>query len=324
MKYCPYALAGKQESLQTTDNRYRSLYREIQKGKKVLTIAPRTLIIAHSGRCNLRCVMCCSNEDFVKEDPHLNELIYKRELPRMFPRLSEIILTGNGDPFFMKDSRELLQKFNVKKFPQIKFSIITNAILLNKYLWKTIKHNHFGWISVSIDAATKDTYERVRRHGNWEILQENLKLISSLRQKGIFSTFSITFVVMRSNYQEMRQFVEMGRRLKADRIVFQKIFGMASVRENINLTRNKDVKIKIAQILSDPLFWQPTVDTTLIDEYKKYKNSKATAIDKWKTAVLEQTNDVVNKTKIVKNQKLRSLSINMQSKTPWVRKFMGW
>jgi wyosine [tRNA(Phe)-imidazoG37] synthetase (radical SAM superfamily) len=324
MKYCPYALAGKRESLHTANDRYRGLYGEMRKGRTALDTAPRTLIIAHSGRCNLRCVMCCSNEDFVKEDPHLNDLIYKRELPRMLPRLSEIILSGNGDPIFMKDSRELLQRFDVKKYPQIKFSLITNALLLNSDIWKTIKHNHFGWISVSIDAATKETYERVRRHGNWEILQKNLKLISGLRKKKKFECFSITFVVMKSNYYEMKQFVEMGLKLKADRIVFQKIFGMASVKENINLTRNKEAFVNIAKILSDPIFRHPAVDTTLIDEYMQYKNSKVTPANKMTTAALEMSSNLIKQTKIIKNQKLRAGGVWLKSKIPHARSLLGW
>jgi MoaA/NifB/PqqE/SkfB family radical SAM enzyme len=324
MKYCPYAIAGKNEPLTTKDNRYRGLYQEIRKGKTVLATAPRTLIIAHSGRCNLRCVMCCSNEDFVKEDPHLNDLIYKRELPRMLPRLSEIILTGNGDPIFMKDSRELLQQFDVKKYPQIKFSIITNALLFNNYIWKSIKHNHFGWISVSIDAATKETYERIRLRSRWEILQENLKLISDLRQQKKFETFSVTFVVMKSNYHEMKQFVKMGLRLKADRIVFQKIFGMASVKENINLTHNKEAFIQIANIICDPIFRHPAVDITLIQEYLKYKNDKTTVIDKAITTTTERASNLIKQTKIIKNQKLRAAGVWVKSKIPHARTFLGW
>lgn len=324
MKYCPYALAAKNVSLKTSDDRYSRLYGEIQKGKTILDTAPRTLIIAHSGRCNLRCVMCWSNEDFVKEDPHLNDLIYKRELPRMLPRLSEIILTGNGDPFFMKDSRELLQRFDVKKYPQIKFSIITNALLLNNYIWKTIKHNHFGWISVSIDAATKNTYERIRRHGRWEMLQENLKLISDLRKQRRFEEFSISFVVMKSNYQEMKQFVEMGIRLKADHIIFQKIFGLASISENINVTRNKEVIIQIAKILSDPIFQHPSVDISLIKEYLQYRNDTVTTRDKITTAVIKNTTDVIEKTKIMKNRNLRPVGVWIKSKIPHARTLLGW
>jgi MoaA/NifB/PqqE/SkfB family radical SAM enzyme len=308
MKYCPYAIANKPACLQTKESRYKKLFKEISEKKTSLETFPRTLIIAHSGRCNLRCIMCCSNESFVKEDTALNDLIYKRELPALLPRLSEIILSGNGDPFFMKDSREFLQAFDSETYPNVFFSIITNAIFFTELLWKSIQHNRFGWISVSIDAATKPTYERIRKGGVWEVLQKNLSLISRLRKEKRFFSFTITFVVMKSNYTEMKSFVEMGILLGADKIVFQKIFGAAAINENINSTRNKEVMREIGTIIQDPLFRHPSVDTSLIDEYRLYANSTVTGFDKATTKFIEQTSESIKKLKKLKNRILPKLN----------------
>lgn len=324
MKYCPYALAGNHVRLETKDPAYQGVYGEMRLRKTTLVTAPRKLILAHSGRCNLRCTMCWSNEDYVKEDTHLNDIIFNRELPRMLPRLSEIILTGNGDPFAMKDTREFLQQFNPHTYPLVLFSIITNGQLFNAFMWKTIRHNNFGWINVSIDGATKDTYERIRRGGKWEILQKNLKLISNLRKKNRFSSFEISFVVMKSNYHEMKQFVQMGLALKADRITFQKVFGLIAGEENINITQNKKIFIEIARMLSDPIFRHPAVDLSLIKEYVGYQNKSVTNTERITTATLGRVAQYMSTLRIMKNRDLRSAGIWVKSTIPQVRAMLGW
>jgi sulfatase maturation enzyme AslB (radical SAM superfamily) len=299
-KFCPFMIEGKSVNLTTKDEQYKGLFKEISNGNVILETAPRSLIIAHSGRCNLRCIMCGSNERYVKEDVHLNSLIYQREIPRMLPRLSEIIMTGDGDPFFMKDSREFMQKFDSKRYPDIKFSIITNGLLLNSSIWKSISHNRFGWISVSIDAATKETYEHIRRGGRWEMLQENLKLLRDLRKQKRFESFTISFVVMKYNYTEMKKFVEMGLRLGCDRIHFQKVFGVVAAEENISFTQNKKVYKEIALILNDPIFKRPEVDMNLIKEYEQYIKHNVTIIDQAKTKILEKILKLAKKLKEIK------------------------
>ena len=58
---------------------------------------------------------------------------------------------------------------------------------------------------ISIDAATKETYEKIRRGGKWEVLQNNLQFISTLGLEDI----TVSFVVQTDNYQEIELFYEM-------------------------------------------------------------------------------------------------------------------
>ena len=129
---------------------------------------------------------------------------------------------------------------------------------------------------------------------------------------------------MRSNYREMKKFVKMGLQLKADLIVFQKIFGLASIQENINVTRNKEVFVQIADILSDPIFRHPSVDITLVKEYLKYKGDKATAYDRVKTHVIEKVTGAIEKTKIIRHRSLRPIGVWIKSKIPHTRTLLGW
>jgi radical SAM protein with 4Fe4S-binding SPASM domain len=73
-------------------------------------------------------------------------------------------------------------------------------------------------VAVSIDAGNKETYERVRKGGNWDELVHNLSsLIEKRDQRRIIRPIIMTnFVVTRSNYRELPQYVRQMGRLGVD------------------------------------------------------------------------------------------------------------
>ena len=62
-------------------------------------------------------------------------------------------------------------------------------------------------VEISIDAATKDTYENiVRLNGKWDVLMENLFFISQIDSIKILRC---SFVVQNNNYKEMLAFAKL-------------------------------------------------------------------------------------------------------------------
>jgi MoaA/NifB/PqqE/SkfB family radical SAM enzyme len=63
-------------------------------------------------------------------------------------------------------------------------------------------------IEISIDAATKETYEKKTRwNGQWDRLIENLKFLAT--QDHIIEEFVCSMVVSKHNYKEMFMFYEL-------------------------------------------------------------------------------------------------------------------
>ena len=91
--------------------------------------------------------------------------------------------------------------------------------------WENMKkiHNNIGNVLVSLDAATEEVYDVVRRGGNWKSLMNNLKHISKLRQQKLIDFFRIDFVVQKTNYRDMPDFVRIGKKIKADQAYFSLI-----------------------------------------------------------------------------------------------------
>jgi len=125
-------------------------------------------------------------------------------------------ITGSGDPFGSKIFRDFLLDFDGQQHPNIIINLQTNGVMLTKKMWNMMHkcHNNISEIIVSIDAATEETYDKVRVGGNWETLMKNIKMLSELRLQGkIKGTFTLDFVVQKQNYAEMPLAVELANSL---------------------------------------------------------------------------------------------------------------
>jgi wyosine [tRNA(Phe)-imidazoG37] synthetase (radical SAM superfamily) len=118
-----------------------------------------------------------------------------------------LYISGTADPFASKSFRKLLTQFDRTKYPNVQdIQLHTNALLLNKIMWDKLDkiQSMVRIIEISIDAATKETYEVIRRGGNWETLVENLKFIATLP----IGEKRISMVVQDSNFMEMELFYD--------------------------------------------------------------------------------------------------------------------
>ncbi|HEX3048431.1 MAG TPA: radical SAM protein [Bacillota bacterium] len=291
MNYCHYAAKSEYINLETAKNddpRFNHIIDQIMEGRTVLDSPPYELDICTSALCNLNCTTCHSKPKYKKVDHQLEEKLYTQIIPEILPGISRLFLNGAGEVFFNPYSRKFLQSLDSNRYPSLQIHILTNGTLFTPKLWESIRQNRYAVMSVSIDAASQETYEKLRRNGNWNILRRNLDFMSELRRQNAFYWFAINFVVMKSNFREMKEFVELGRKLGCDQINFQRIYGPANTRENINFTQNKKIFREVAEILQDPIFDLPEVNTAQINDYRKYAGKKISWMDNLKTQLLEK------------------------------------
>ena len=121
--------------------------------------------------------------------------------------VKSLYITGTGDPFVAVAFRDFLRNFDKSKWPSLKkIHLHTNATRWTPKMWESMSkiHKYVKSCEISIDAATKDTYEnKTRIGGKWEVLLERLKFIIKIPtiQHYVFS-----FVVQDANYKEMYNF----------------------------------------------------------------------------------------------------------------------
>ena len=167
---------------------------------------PRTFNYGFDRSCNLTCPSCRS-EKIMANSKEIEDIdwIIKEIETNYGEDLQGLYLSGTADPFASKSFRKLLTDFDKNKYPKVNnIQLHTNGILFNKKMWDLIEpvQKLLTVLEISIDAATKETYEEVRTGGDWDILMDNLKFISTLPLKSI----RLSMVVQNNNYMEMSDF----------------------------------------------------------------------------------------------------------------------
>lgn len=171
---------------------------------------PEKLKVVFDSACNLACPSC--RVDFIKNESWIYAKSTRTlDLIKKYYKntLKELQMSGYGDPFFSDALFEFLQTYESDWFPNLeKIHLHTNGLLWNERNWNKIakSHPYISSAEISIDAATKETYEIVRKGGNWDLLIKNLNFINTLDQ---IKDLTISFVVQKQNYKEMTDFYKL-------------------------------------------------------------------------------------------------------------------
>ena len=170
---------------------------------------PDYLVMNFDRTCNYKCPSC--RVDLIVENSSGIKRVEKtiEDIDNYYSQnVKTLYITGSGDPFVSVGFINYLRNFNPKKYPNLKsIHLHTNASMWNKEMWDSMPnvHKYVKSCEISIDAGTKDTYEsKTRLGGNWEILLNNLKFISTLP-----ISVKTSFVVQDCNYMEMETFYKL-------------------------------------------------------------------------------------------------------------------
>lgn len=171
--------------------------------------------------CNLYCITC-RNQMFMKADCEKIHSVLKNYIYPELKNCTRLLLDGCGEFLASKPYEQFLKMISKAEFPSLNLNFITNGQLFTPERWekfsnlKGMKIN----ISISIDAASKDVYEKIRRGGKWETLCENMEYISSLKTLGGINEIGINFVVQKENFHQLEDFVQLGKTWRADKVGF--------------------------------------------------------------------------------------------------------
>ena len=88
----------------------------------------------------------------------------------------------------------------------------TNANLWTEPMWESMSNVHdlVKSVEISIDAGTKETYEKVRRNGDWDMLMKNLDYINTIKT---LENVKLSFVIQDDNYKEIELFENLKHKL---------------------------------------------------------------------------------------------------------------
>lgn len=218
-KHCPYL-----STYTKTDAPIESLWPlvPIERLQDVLSRESYCIFMSYDESCNLQCPSCRTELIW-----HGQEYVGSGKIAAIHRRTKELVstllsaghgvqihLTGSGDPFASRLYWGYLRELASSDIdPNLSISLSTNGVMMTRGnlemirpLWPSIRN-----LSISVDAATEDTYRVVRRGGNFQKLRDNLAAFDCMVTDGMLPNleyWQTNFIVQRDNFREMKPFVE--------------------------------------------------------------------------------------------------------------------
>jgi MoaA/NifB/PqqE/SkfB family radical SAM enzyme len=231
---------------------------EINEKKVTLKSLPSRLAILLGNKCNIRCKMCGNRGLFtrmgLRNTTRLNNTALN-DIFSYFPVQKFITISG-GEPLAYKELRTIVDK--AKNYPKLKLNIMTNGNLINDYWASEFCTSNFKSVLISLDAATQKTYKSIRSRGD---LKHILNAINSINEQknGHGPDIATSFVVMRRNFHEILDFIELAHKYNISKVSYNTIskqrllfYSMENVMQNEGSCKKLlDISEKINELASD-------------------------------------------------------------------------
>lgn len=169
--------------------------------------------IAIDDSCNLQCATC--RPAMIHHNNKGPKFEYKKRMIEHICKLLDsfdhhaiILIGGDGEIFSSKVYSDMI--YNYKPNPLHKFMLKTNGTLVSSRIKDSQIMNQLEKFSISIDAGSKEVYERVRRPGKWKALMDSLDVLFNLSAlPGTLSVYSFNFVLHYENMNDLPNFVDL-------------------------------------------------------------------------------------------------------------------
>lgn len=171
---------------------------------------------------NPACIMCCRNYDLNKQ-PMVTDILCEKAKPIM-PYLRYLCVLGVAEPFWKDAIFQVFEKLGFKTYKhRIRFTTNTNVIcLVERTIQRYFEEVHMSDMDFSIDAATPETYMKIRRADAYDLILKNIRTYMSYRDRNggpdrhraiIYNNINLI------NVNEMTKMVETAADLKVDQLV---------------------------------------------------------------------------------------------------------
>ena len=187
---------------------------EIDDGATILKSYPRRLVLELTNACNLNCVMCGRNAADFK--PTVFDMDVFHSLEPLMDDIEEVTLMGWGEPTIhphFKEMLEIIDKHSARKY------FCTNGMNLKKIKDAIFDYN-VDVFAVSLDGATSEMNNRIRRGSRLEQIVADIEDIESIkRERGLkYPWINFVFCAMKQNIQQLPNLVRLAANIGVDEI----------------------------------------------------------------------------------------------------------
>ena len=159
--------------------------------------------------CNLNCIMCPYSEMISKKTRPQKKMsfsLFQKIVDEIAPFAELIYLHGLGEPLLHPQIYEFI-KYAKKR--GLRIGISTNTMLLDEAKSKKLLDLEVNYLILAMDGATKETYEKIRKGGNFEQVERNIKNFFQMKKRRKKAPFTvIQFITMEENEKEVGLFLK--------------------------------------------------------------------------------------------------------------------
>jgi radical SAM protein with 4Fe4S-binding SPASM domain len=182
---------------------------------------PTNLYFEVTNRCNLPCQTCVRtfNLHEPERDPLPHEL---KQAAAALPTLRRIVLHGIGEPLLNKNLPEMI-RFAKGHGAWVLFN--SNGVLLDRAWQDTLIDCGLDELRISIDAATPETFRRIRGAPVFDRIVTNLQhFVARKVERGVaHPKLSLWMVAMRGNLAELPALVDLAADIGVPEVYFQRL-----------------------------------------------------------------------------------------------------
>ena len=172
---------------------------------------PIKLEMEHTTICNKECIFC--EHTHWKEKQTRISFDQFKQIVDPIKSLKWINITGEGSSFLNKDFMAMLEYLRKR---HINVNFVDEFDFFDEEISRKVIELGINSIYVSFDAATKETYESIKKGCNFDKALHNIRTLLGLKQEmdSPFPVLHFRFVVTKLNYAEMPAYIELMASLK--------------------------------------------------------------------------------------------------------------
>lgn len=201
---------------------------------------PKGVCIETTNYCNLKCSMC--NYRFMsRPKTHMQFTLFKKIIDeiRHYPSITGIDLQMWGEPLLNPDIFRMIE-YSVDKIPIVRLN--TNGRLLTEENRKKLLNSGLKHLTISIDATTKDTYDKIRCNGDFDAVVNNTNKLLKLKGKCNLPYTIVQMIEMKHNMSEIDDFKKIWKD-NADRVDIVRLSSLSNPKNDYDCNRIKDYNL---------------------------------------------------------------------------------
>jgi len=193
------------------------LFYQISKRFPSVSVSPRSIQIECTTKCNLKCTFC--ELSYWTEKPADLKFDDFQKMVENLPKLKRIDLTGIGESLMNRDFFRIVEFL---KSRGVYVMLNDNFTLMTEKAARRLIELEVDHIFLSLDGASKQTYEQIRVGANFDkVISNTRRLLEIKRTMGKKRPeVKINAVVCLTNYHELPAIVELAHDMGIGMVVF--------------------------------------------------------------------------------------------------------